>query len=439
MVPPPPTSGSSEQQLRKQRNAATVLLLQISFALTVMGMASTVTARAEFLLQFSGGDSAAASKLMGVMTSATSVLEFVLGPCLGRMSDKFGRRIFLLIGPMGLLVCDGLGCLLPARATIIAGSIVRGMAITAFITILRGTIGDVVQGQAMALANSQMAIYSGVGVILGPWFCGRFLPGRLAYGFSALCGISTIGYVLTRYQETLALSERKPIKWSACNPFSFVKLFTHSREMTLMVLAVGFQSIGETRFAIDLCLICWRAVHSVPPQRMGNMPAIFGVCSIAAGLIGRTTIRKFGQKGHTSISNIANVLSNLVWAMDTSERGTFIGQSLMSFGHRKRDGVEAMIYKLGTSDRVGRSESWGRGEMSGMLANFKSLTWIIAPILYARAYDMGTRGARTFYGAPMLVASLAAMLSQLCVMAFPSMAHFEQLCTKETKKSLRSS
>eukprot|EP01046_Picozoa_sp_COSAG06_P076560 COSAG06_NODE_24489_length_661_cov_0.854093_2_plen_79_part_01 len=78
MVPPPPTSGSSEQQLRKQRNAATVLLLQISFALTVMGMASTVTARAEFLLQFSGGDSAAASKLMGVMTSATSVLAVVL-------------------------------------------------------------------------------------------------------------------------------------------------------------------------------------------------------------------------------------------------------------------------------------------------------------------------------------------------------------------------
>jgi hypothetical protein len=43
-------------------------------------------------------------------------------------------------------------------------------------------------------------------------------------------------------------------------------------------------------------------------------------------------------------------------------------------------------------------EIWGRGEMSGWLANFKSLTWICAPQLYALAYSLGTRGGGTFHG-----------------------------------------
>jgi hypothetical protein len=92
-----------------------------------------------------------------------------------------------------------------------------------------------------------------------------------------------------------------------------------------------------------------------------------------------------------------------------------------------------MIYRLGTSRRAARAraiargdlqvkpakegteekqeaeedddeeeaaqvETWGRGEVSGWLANFKSVTWICAPQLYALAYALGTRGERTFYG-----------------------------------------
>ena len=78
-----------------------------------------------------------------------------------------------------------------------------------------------------------------------------------------------------------------------------------------------------------------------------------------------------------------------------------------------------MIYKLGTSKHATEtranalskqterrpknvqefeSEVWGRGEMSGWLANFKSVTWIFAPQLYALTYTLGTRGGGTFHG-----------------------------------------
>jgi hypothetical protein len=42
-------------------------------------------------------------------------------------------------------------------------------------------------------------------------------------------------------------------------------------------------------------------------------------------------------------------------------------------GHRKRDGIEALITK------VGSDSGWGKGEISGMLANLKSTAFILAP------------------------------------------------------------
>ena len=58
--------------------------------------------------------------------------------------------------------------------------------------------------------------------------------------------------------------------------------------MTTLVLAIGFQSIGEPRFAIDICSTIWRAVHNVPTQRMGNLPAVFGICERISGRLGLT-------------------------------------------------------------------------------------------------------------------------------------------------------
>ena len=80
-----------------------------------------------------------------------------------------------------------------------------------------------VQGEALAIANSEMAIYSGVGIIVGPWIAARFLSDRATFGMAALFAVLNGAMLLLRFRETLPLSERKPVKWAACNPLTFTK------------------------------------------------------------------------------------------------------------------------------------------------------------------------------------------------------------------------
>lgn len=132
------------------------------------------------------------------------------------------------------------------------------------------------------------------------------------------------------------------------------------------------------------------------------------------------------------MSNCVNAVANLIWASDTGLVGSTVGNVVMMAGHRKRDGVEAMIYK------VGADNGWGKGSMSGMLANLKSVAFIFAPQVYSRIYAATTSNTATgpagFQGSPMAVAALTAVFAELCMRAISSTQIQKVLTDMEQKK-----
>jgi hypothetical protein len=91
----------------------------------------------------------------------------------------------------------------------------------------------------------------------------------------------------------------------------------------------------------------------------------------------------------------------------TDFNGSVAAYCLFTPGIRKRDGLEVMITDYGAS------KGWGKGEISAMMNNFKSVSAIIAPSIFSMAYTTGTSNGRDFPGAPMLAGGVTTILSQL--------------------------
>lgn len=91
----------------------------------------------------------------------------------------------------------------------------------------------------------------------------------------------------------------------------------------------------------------------------------------------------------------------------TGFNGSVASYALFIPGIRKRDGLEVML-----TDQCS-ARGWGKGEISAMMNNFKSMSAVMAPSLFSTSYTAATSNGNDYPGAPMLTAAATTLLSQV--------------------------
>ena len=78
-----------------------------------------------------------------------------------------------------------------------------------------------------------------------------------------------------------------------------------------------------------------------------------------------------------------NLVAQTVGILSRNAPGMHWNVFAAGFGERKRDGVEALL--TAEASRLG----FGRGEVAAGMSNFRSVANILAPLLFAVAYNWG--------------------------------------------------
>ena len=81
-------------------DAQLVSLLRMLSFVHMSSFVMVIQARPALVMRFVGGDNQAASQVLASMTAGGAFLEFCANPLIGRLSDRLGRRPFLLLGPL---------------------------------------------------------------------------------------------------------------------------------------------------------------------------------------------------------------------------------------------------------------------------------------------------------------------------------------------------
>lgn len=99
-----------------------------------------------------------------------------MNPIIGRLSDKYGRKRSLLVGPLSNVLLKSLVAIHPSIATIALERVLCG----AFTTVSGSTtcfavLTDITSGQELALSGTTLGAYMGLGCVLGPLLGGELL------------------------------------------------------------------------------------------------------------------------------------------------------------------------------------------------------------------------------------------------------------------------
>jgi hypothetical protein len=113
-------SAALEEAARRKALAIKRLVQTAVIATFTMTLQSRfiAVAQATILKQLLGGDAIKTASLAALMTSMSSLASFAVNPLFGQLSDVYGRRFFMLLSPVMILIAR-IGVLVhPAVGTI---------------------------------------------------------------------------------------------------------------------------------------------------------------------------------------------------------------------------------------------------------------------------------------------------------------------------------
>jgi len=186
-----------------------------------LGMSIIIPIMPDLLVELTGQSVAQTAMIGGLMTAVYAINQFLFGPVIGALSDRFGRRPLILIS-LGALVID---YLLMAVAwniwLLFLGRFLAGLAGASY-TVATAYIADVSEKSKRSENFGLVGAAFGLGFVIGPVIGGLVstlgvrAPLLLA---AAICFVGVL-FGLFMLPESLKPENRRPFSLKSSNPFS---------------------------------------------------------------------------------------------------------------------------------------------------------------------------------------------------------------------------
>lgn len=374
------------------------------------------TTRGEILRRVLGdkGDYAEVGKWMSYWTGLTALVEFALNPTIGKLSDTYGRKPFMVLSPYAALVLKSWVLLRPSLLSLSVERVVcDGLRTLSGTTMGSAAITDLVHPSQLGKANARMFSYIGVAIFGAPLIA-SVMSARASYMAAiALAGLQlyTDSVLL---QETLPPKDRKPFDGYA-NPLELFRMFglnladhsaltdkmeragtdiaageSNQANATLATLAMTAHNFIDLKIMADPMITLQLSALEWTRAQTQRFTSLLGMGLVIGRQITSRTIDMLGVHGHTTFTHITTIVADLLVGLFPST-WTMLANGVLGgwVGSQRTHCVKQLSTNLCLS--TGR---FGKGELSGLQANLRALCVSIGPFVYATLAARGFKRGR---------------------------------------------
>lgn len=346
----------------------------------------------------------------GALTATYALMNFLFGPTLGGLSDRFGRRPVLLAS-VGTLAVDFLIMGLAGTITwLFIGRALSGISGATFST-ANAYIADTTSPEARGRAFGMVGAAFGFGFVLGPVIGGLLGTIDPRAPFFAAAGLACLNFLYGLFvlPESLKPEDRRPFDWRRANPFGAFRHFARLPRVSWFLLAMFLFALAHSVYPAT-----WNFHGEIrygwTSREIGFSLGLVGIGAavVQAGLLGRI-LKWLGTSRTAAWGLLINAVALLAYAFAGTAAVAYAIIPLSALGGVAGPAVNAMM-----STRTPRN---AQGELQGASASLQALAMIISPILMTQTlHHFSKADAQVhFPGAAFL---LAAFLTALALVPF---------------------
>lgn len=395
-----------------------IIFILITVVLDSMGIGLIMPIMPSLIQELMGADISTAAIWGGILATAFAIMQFLFGPTVGSISDRFGRRPVLLVA---LFVMSMDYLVMAVAGTIwllLIGRIVGGVTAATHST-ASAYMADISKPEEKAANFGLIGAAFGVGFVLGP-LVGGLLAGlgtRAPFYAAALLAFANLGFGYFVLPETVTDRIRRPFQWRRANPLGALRsignlpglsrllLITFTYGVAFFVYPAIWAYFGELRFG-------WG------PGMIGASLAMFGISmALVQGFLIRPIIARLGERRTAILGLGIDVFAFVFLAFVENGTLALIVTPITSLGSIAGPAIQGIMSRTASDDQ--------QGELQGALASINAVAMIIAPLLMTQMFWYFTSRTGPLYlpGAPFL---LSAVLTLLCVVILMADRHGRQ-------------
>lgn len=332
------------------------------------------------LLPFYAESLGATPFVVGMLSSIYGLCSLVAGPILGDLSDRYGRRIVLLLSQIGTCIGFIILALSKTLWIVFLSRIIDGIT-AGNITVAQAYISDITEPQNRTRAMGLIGASFGLGFILGPAISGVLVR----YGHSAPIWASAALSFLSIMGTSLFLKNAKKHNEESRKEFgAFHQLKKSFRLLNTPVLKEYFIiffifSISFALYMSGLALYCERSLkwngHFFTAREVGLLLSYVGIISLLIQvLLMGFLVRKLGETKIMMIGFLSTALSLIVMGFAPLLAIFLMGITVNAFGNAiLRPSIAGMLSKSASPTH--------QGLVFGLNQTLMSIAQIVCPLI----------------------------------------------------------
>nr|WP_325254159.1 TCR/Tet family MFS transporter [Amylibacter sp.] len=378
----------------------------MTVVIDAIGIGLIMPVMPSLLLDLGGSSLANAAIWGGILSTVFAAMQFLFGPLVGNLSDRFGRRKILLVSMTVMAVDYVLMGLAHALWLLFLARVLGGITAANHST-AGAVIADVSKPEEKAANFGMMGAAFGVGFILGPMLGGvmaEFGPRAPFYLAAVMAGANAVfGYFVL--PETVTDRNRRPFDWRRALPHGAFRSVAAIPGQGRMMIVLFFQ---EVAFVVYPVIWAFYTIGKFgwEPWLVGVSLGAFGVMmAISQGFLIRLAIPRLGEYGTAILGLSMEMLAFVAIALAPATWVIFALLPISALGMLAGPAMQGIMSRAVSDD--------AQGELQGVVSSVRAMASIIAPLVMTGLFSWFTREGTALYfpGAPFIASALLILIA----------------------------